>query len=140
MPQARFPEFQQKVTERRQKHGLDGDVRLLEDRDEQTSLDHWMGYQDYELRRYESLEEDYKKAQTRVVELRKELADAGLSAYEEIQELEFDIFYAMSAERSKGNSDAWDKSLSADRKLELAESKLKAAESDDLGDRIGRAA
>lgn len=46
----------------------------------------------------------------------------------------------MSAERSKENSDAWDKWLSADRKLELAESRLKAAESDDLGDRIGRAA
>lgn len=140
MPQARFPEFRQKVTERRQKHGLDGDVRLLEDRDEQTNLDHWMDYQDYELRRYESLEEDYKKAQGRVVELRKELADAGLSAYEEIQELEFDIFYAMSAERSKEKSDAWDKWLSTDRKLELVESRLKAAESDDLGERIGRAA
>lgn len=46
-------------------------MRLLEDRDEKTNLDHWMEYQDYELRRYESLEEDYKKAQTRVVELRK---------------------------------------------------------------------
>lgn len=42
--------------------------------------------------------------------------------------------------RSKENNDAWDKWLSADRKLELAESTLKAAESDDLGDRIGRAA
>ena len=65
-------------------------------------------------------------------ELRKELADAGLSAYEKIQELEFDIFYAMSAERSKEKSDAWDKWLSADRKPELAESRLKAAESEEL--------
>lgn len=76
-PQARFPEFPQKVIERRQKHGLHGDVRLLEDRDEKTNLDHWMEYQDYELRRYESLEEDYKKAQTRVVELRKVIGRRG---------------------------------------------------------------
>lgn len=104
------------------------------------NLDHCMEYQDYELRRYKSLEEDYKKAQRMMVELRKELADAGLCAYEEIQEPEFDIFYAMSAELSKEKSDAWDKWLSADRKLELAESRLKAAESDDLGERIARAA
>lgn len=77
---------------------------------------------------------------TRKLKRGKELADAGLSAYEKIQELEFDIFYAMSAERNKEKSDAWDKWLSADRKPELAESRLKAAESDDLGERIGRAA
>lgn len=46
----------------------------------------------------------------------------------------------MSAERIKEKSDAWDKWMSADRKLELAESRLNAAESDDLGERIGRAA
>lgn len=46
----------------------------------------------------------------------------------------------MSAELSKEKSDAWDKWLSADRKLGLAESRLKAAESDDLGERTWRAA
>lgn len=82
MPQARFLKFQQKVIERRQKHGLDANVRLLDVRDKQTNLDHWMKYQDYELRRFKSSEEDYKKAQKKVVELRKELANAGLCAYE----------------------------------------------------------
>lgn len=46
----------------------------------------------------------------------------------------------MSTELSKEKSDAWDEWLSAGRKLGLAESRLKAAESDDLGERTGRAA
>lgn len=29
----RFPEFQQQVLERRQRHGLDGDIQLLKEQD-----------------------------------------------------------------------------------------------------------
>ena len=60
---SRFPEFQQKVLERRQRHGLDSDVQLLEDRDKQSKLDDWMEYQDYELREYERLEMNLMETQ-----------------------------------------------------------------------------
>lgn len=80
VPQARFLKFQQKGhwTSAKTWAGRQREATW----DKQTNLDHWMKYQDYELRRYGSLEEDYKKAQKKVVELRKELANAGLCAYE----------------------------------------------------------
>lgn len=73
---SRFPEFQQKVFKRRQRHGLNGDVQLLEDRDKQSELNDWMEYQDHELREYEHLEKDLKETQTRLVSRRKALAEA----------------------------------------------------------------
>ncbi|KAL9017488.1 MAG: hypothetical protein Q9185_005201 [Variospora sp. 1 TL-2023] len=98
-----FPEFQQRVLERRRRHGLDGHVQLLEVHDKQSKLNDWIEYQDYELRTYERLEKAFKEAQERLASRRKALAEAGISAFEGIEELEF------------------------------AKKRLKAAGSDDLG-------
>lgn len=53
--------------------GLNGDVQLLEDRDKQNKLDDWMEHQDYELREYDRLEKNLKKAQARLASKRQKL-------------------------------------------------------------------
>lgn len=134
----RFPGFQQKVLERRRRHELDGDVQLLEDRDKQGKLDDWMEYQDYELLTYERFEQDLKETQARLVSRREALAEAGISAFEGIQELEFANYYSLAIECGREEAKAKKKMKSAELKLRLAEKRLKAAESDDLGERVER--
>ena len=135
---SRFPEFQQKVLERRRIHGLDGDVQLLEDRDKQSKLDDWMEYQDYELRTFERFEQEFKETQARLAFRREALAKAGSSAFERIQELEFASYYSLVIECGNGEAKARKKMESAERKLRLVEKRLKTAESDDLGARVER--
>ena len=135
----RFPEFQQHVLERRRRHGLDGDMQLLEEQDKQSKLDDWMEYQDYELRTYERLEKDFKEAQERLASRRKALAEAGISAFEEVQELEFASYYSLILESSSEEGRAEKMVESAERKLRLAEKRLKAAGSNDLGESVERA-
>ena len=136
---SRFPEFQQKVLERRRRHGLDGDVQLLEEQDKQSKLDDWIEYQDYELLEYERLEKDLEQTQARLTSRRKALADAGLSAFEGIQEFEFAEYCSLAdrwcckVARTEGYKEA------AGRKLTLAEKRMKIAESVDLGERFERA-
>lgn len=136
---SRFPEFQQKVLERRRRHGLDGDVQLLEEQSKQSGLDDWMEYQDYELRESERLENEYREDEARLVSRRKALADAGVSAFEEIQELEFGTYYSLAVKCSGEEWRAKEKEELAERKLRLAEKRLKAAELDELGERVERA-
>lgn len=135
----RFPEFQQQVLERRRRHRLDGDVQLLEDRDKQSRLDDWMEYQDYELREYERLEKDFEEIHSRLASRRQALAEAGISAFEGIQELEFASYYSLALKCSGEEGKAEKREKLADRKLRLAEKKLKAADSGDLGERVERA-
>jgi len=134
----RFPEFQQMILERRRRFGLSGDVRLLEDRDEQSSLDHWMEYQDYELRRCDCYEKDLEKAQSALFSRRKACAEAGISAFERTQELGFGGYFGLSMEFGGEEGPAWKKRILAERKVKLAESRLKAADSDDLGEIVER--
>ena len=136
---SRFPEFQQKVLERRRRHGLDGDVQLLEDRDKQSKLDDWMEYQDYELRTYEGLEQYLKETQARLASRREALAEAGISAFEGIQELGFANFYSLAIESRREEGKAGQKMKSAEQKLKLAGKRLRTAESEDLGERFERA-
>ena len=135
----RFPEFQQSVLERRRRHGLDGDVQLFEDQDKQSKLDDWMEYQDYELGRYENLEKDLTETQAQLMFRRKALAEAGFSAFEEFQELEFGHYYGLAVKHSSEEGKAKKKENLAERKLKLVEERLKTAESDDLGEMVGRA-
>lgn len=114
-------------------------MQLLEDRDKQSKLDDWMEYQDYELREYERFEQDLKETQARLVSRREVLAEAGLSAFEGIQELEFASYYSLAIECGREEARADKKKKSAEQKLRLAEKRLKAAESDDLGERVERA-
>ncbi|KAL8973570.1 MAG: hypothetical protein Q9197_002193 [Variospora fuerteventurae] len=129
----RFPEFQQQVLDRRRRHGLDGHVQLLEVHDKQSKLDDWMEYQDYELRTYDCLEKAFKEAQERLASRRKALVEAGISAFEGIEELEFASEYSLTFEYNKEMARAEEKEELAERKLRLAEKRLKAAGSDDLG-------
>ncbi|KAI4228463.1 MAG: hypothetical protein L6R40_008128 [Gallowayella cf. fulva] len=135
----RFPKFQQQVLERRRRHGLNGDVQLLEEQDKQSKLDDWMEYQDYELRTYKRLQKDFKEAQERLASRRKALAEAGISAFEGVQELEFASEYSLTIECNKERARVEKKEELAERKLRLAEKRLKAAGSDDLGESVERA-
>lgn len=118
----RSPELQQRAIDRRRRHGLDGDVRLLEDRDKQSDLDHWMEYQDYELQECELFEKNLEKAEADLVARQKATAEARLTPYEH---------------RCEGTQ-ALAIRRSAKQKLELAESRLKAAELDAMGDTVRR--
>ncbi|KAI9826028.1 MAG: hypothetical protein M1826_006826 [Phylliscum demangeonii] len=137
---ATFPRLQLELLERRRRHGLNGDVRLLEDRDQQTPLDHWLEYQDYELRRWDIYEKDREKAQSGLIIRRKTLAEAGLSAFEGTEDLDFGTFYGLSAEYSTEIDEARNEERSAERNLKLAEIRLRTATSDDLGERVERLA
>lgn len=114
-------------------------MQLLEDRDKQSKLDDWMEYQDYELRTYERFEQDLKETQARLASRREALAEAGISAFKGIQELEFANYYSLAIECGREEAKARKKMKSAERKLRLAGKRLKAAESDDLGERVQRA-
>ena len=114
-------------------------MQLLEDRDKQSKLNHWMEYQDYELRTYERFEQDLKETQTRLASRRKALAEAGIPAFEGIQELEFANYYSLAIECGREEGKAERKMKSTEQKLRLAEKRLKIAESDDLRERVERA-
>lgn len=134
VPRNRFPEFRQGLIDRRRRHGLGGDVRLLEDRDNQSDLDHWIEYQDYELAKYELLETDLENAKAALVARRKAVAEAGLTAYEGAQDLDFGGFFKLSLKYGGEEGPSLDRCISARRKLELAESRLEAAKSGNLKD------
>jgi hypothetical protein len=51
-----FSNFVDKVRERRQRHKLGGDVRLLLDPKQQSGLENWMEFQNYHLKRLERFE------------------------------------------------------------------------------------
>ncbi|KAL9015348.1 MAG: hypothetical protein Q9173_000039 [Seirophora scorigena] len=135
----RFPEFQQKVLERRRRYGLDGDVKLLKEQDKQSKLKDWMEYQDYELGHYERLEKDFKEAQERLASRRKALTEAGISAFEGVQELELASEFSLNIEWNYEKSRAKYTEKLAEYKLRLAEKRLKAAGLDDLGESVERA-
>ncbi|KAI4085797.1 MAG: hypothetical protein L6R37_008468, partial [Teloschistes peruensis] len=107
--------------------------------DKQSKLDDWMEYQDYELRTYEGLQKKFKEAQERLASCRKALAEAGVSAFEDIQELEFASDYSLTLENSSEEDRAEEKVELAERKLRLAEKRLQAAGSDELGESVERA-
>ena len=113
-------------------------MQLLEDQGKQSELDDWMEYQDYELRTYERLEKDLEGIQERLESRRKILAEAGSPAFEGIQELEFASYYSLALKCSGEKGKAKKKEELAERKLRLAEKRLKAAGSDDLGERVER--
>lgn len=114
-------------------------MQLHEEQNKQSKLEDWMEYQDYELREYERFLKDFKEARARLISRRKTLADAGLSAFEGIQELQFASYYSLvqewccSVARTEGYKEL------AGRKLRLAEKRMKVAESANLGEWFERA-
>ncbi|KAI9670499.1 MAG: hypothetical protein M1817_004366 [Caeruleum heppii] len=57
-----FPHYQEKVRERRRRHGYGGLIQLHPDRQQQSRLDDWMEFQDAQLRCLETLEDDVEQA------------------------------------------------------------------------------
>ena len=87
---------------------------------------------------YEHYERDLEKAQAALITRRETAAEAGLSAYEGVQELNFGGYFGLNTEYGAEEGPAWTKYGLAVEKLEMAESKLKVAESDNLGDTVER--
>lgn len=98
-----------------------------------------MEYQDYELQKYEHLEMNLMETQAQLVSRHRALAEAGISAFEGIQELDFANYYNLAIECRGEVAKAQNREKLAERKLRLAEKRLKVAESDALGERVKRA-
>ena len=67
---------------------MDGDVQLCEKVADQSEIQDWIEYQNYELQDYEQSEEGLKESQENLGSKRKALAEKVYSACEEIEELE----------------------------------------------------
>ncbi|KAI9675745.1 MAG: hypothetical protein M1817_001112 [Caeruleum heppii] len=136
-----FSEYRRKVLERRRRHGLDGDVHLLEDRDQQTELTDWMEYQDVQIRHYERLKKEVEEAQTRLESSQRALVEAGVPGVEGLDELDnFGVYYGLTVELGSEKSKARKTTELAEQKLRLAEKRLETSLSNDLGDKVERAA
>ena len=97
-----------------------------------------MEFQNYEYGAFEGLEKKLKNAQNRLKSSRKASEEAGISAFEEIPELDFGQYYGLAVQHSKEKADAEQKEKQAEKRLRLAEKRLKAAQSYDLGKRLER--
>lgn len=64
-----FSELIDEISERRRRHKVGGEVRLLLDPKQQSRLENWMEFQNYHLKRFEQFEKKWD-------DLRKELDDA----------------------------------------------------------------
>ena len=137
---AGFPKFLEFVRERRRKYGLDGDVHFREQVAEQSKLDDWMEYQNYNLLRYEALERGLKEAQEELISLRKALTEEGFSAFEEFEGLNFGEYLSMIHELDNKEGEAEKKKPKelAERMLRIAKKRLETAQSEDLGAKVGR--
>lgn len=71
-----FSKFEDQVRERRRRHGLDGVVRLLLQPEQQSRLEQWIEFQNYQLMRLEWLEKDRDKAEQELDEAREKAQDA----------------------------------------------------------------
>jgi hypothetical protein len=132
-----FSNYQQKVRDRRQRHGLEGDVELNQDRDQQSKLQNWIEFQDYEWQRFEKFQDDFEKAQAQLESSRKALAEAGIPGFEGVNN-SFASYYALSVKHAKEEGEARRKMKSAEQKLKFVAKRLEVARS--LGETVDRGA
>ncbi|KAL9103074.1 MAG: hypothetical protein Q9163_001840 [Psora crenata] len=138
MTQSMLPEYEEIVLERRRRHRLDGDVQFHQDQSKQSELDDWTEYQDYELRDYERLEMSLRATRARLAAGRKQLAEAQISGFEGIQELDDASYNRLCHENLLEEEETdWRKEFT-ERKLMSAERILKLTESGDLRDWVQR--
>ena len=131
-----FPKFLDSLRERRRKYGLDGDVQLCEKVADQSELQDWTEYQNYELQDYERSEEGLKESQENLGSKRKALAEEGFSAFEEIEGLEWGKYIAMNQDWGDKMEEVKEKRKLAERKLSIATTRLEAAQSKGLGEMV----
>jgi hypothetical protein len=63
-----FEAFEHQLRQRRQRHGLDDDVRLTQELDQQSRLERWIEFQDYQLLRLEEFERERDKVKMDLIE------------------------------------------------------------------------
>ena len=73
-----FPNFVDKVHDRRRRHGLETDVRLLPDPKQQSRLENWIEFQNYHLHSHECKEMEVKDKREKWDAARKEAERSGL--------------------------------------------------------------
>lgn len=75
--QGTFPEFEDRVRDRRRRHGLEGGVCLLPDPEEQSRLQNWIEFQNYHLGLHEDEERKTKDERDELDAARKRLVTSG---------------------------------------------------------------
>ncbi|KAL8646623.1 MAG: hypothetical protein Q9210_006034, partial [Variospora velana] len=136
----RFPDYQQRVLDRRLRHGLEGDVRLLEDQEQQSKLEDWVEYQGAVIQTLESFEKKVEEACQKLESAQRALAEAGIPGFEGVyKEGNFGTYSALCIEHHKEDWQASNEKRSAQRALELAEKRLNAALSDGVGEVVEKA-
>src|SRR5579862_4978541 len=139
--QNRFPDYPQRVRERRQRHGLVGDVELHQEPDRQSRLDNWMEYQDYEYQILEQKEKTTEQAQGEFNSAQKELEEAGVPGFEGgYDPNSFGSYYGLSVENGSKRWQIRKEKESIDKWMGLARKRLEAAKSDDSKETVERAA
>jgi hypothetical protein len=137
MKLGKFSEHQQKVRDRRRRCGFEGDVELHQDRDQQSKLDNWMEYQDYECQRSEKFQNDFEQAQAQLEYSRKALAAAGVLGFEELHD-SFASYYGLAVKHNSEEATAQRKMEFAEQHLRLVEKRLEVAYT--LGETVERGA
>ena len=74
-----FDEFVDEVRERRRRHGLSGDVRLLSDLRQQRQLEKWIEFQNYHLIQLERFEAEQDKSKQSLYDTWKLASDTNAS-------------------------------------------------------------
>ncbi|KAI9670780.1 MAG: hypothetical protein M1817_003891 [Caeruleum heppii] len=141
----RFPEYQQSVSARRRRHGLEGDVDLREEVNQQSKMENWVEYQDYLYIGLENLGKTIEENRGRVEATQMALVEAGLPRFEDV--------YAPGnytngfVNASVFGTESWDEEnkvamerLNLKWDLDLAQKRLKAARSDQFGETVERTA
>ena len=137
----RFPEYPQRIRDRRQRHGLEGDVELLEEFDKQSKLQNWVEYQDSQYQTLEKLEKKIKEAQAKAEAMRKAADEAGVPGFDGIFDPDnFGEQMALSIQSNDKEAKAVTRRISVEKALQLAEKRLDLAQSEQFGATIRRAA
>lgn len=84
-----FSDFLQSFREHRQKMGLEGDVKLHQERDRQSRLDNWMEYQFYHYQKLEPLEKKIKQARQGLESAQTRLRETGTAGFKGVNELNY---------------------------------------------------
>ena len=119
IPRSSFPEYQQKICERRQKNELEGDVELCQERGQQSRLVNWIEYQDYNHRLADHLKQDIEAAQHKL--------DSILLERGSLMRLEPPSL-GLALELSSKERAAWEKTKLAKINLSSMEQRLKSTD------------
>lgn len=138
-PRNNFSDFQRKVNERRQRHNLDGNAKLLPKRTNQSRLDNWMEYQNYHLHSLEKLEVAIQNAKEVLETVKRKFGEAGGPALENaLEQSELDISLRSRQRYRSQYFDAWKEWQFAVLKRKLWEAQLKEAGQNDRIQRKAR--